>query len=515
MPRPRRLPRAIHRTFASVRVRLTLWYLAILAVVLLVFGGAEAASVVRDQQTADRDALMAFAQRLAGSYNPATGTLDLADAWGGLNLHAKTPPTDFGATLLPLKDFVLVLDAHGAVAQALGPLDPSSAALVRARVLGFPNELRRVGGIVEAKLAIRSFGASGGDTASYVLDVTPVGPAARQATLVVGTPSDDGALSLATLVPGLLIAGPLTLVVAALGGYWLASRAMRPVRLITRAADEIGATDLSRRLGLARADELGELAATFDRMLARLEAAFARQRQFTADASHELRTPLSVVAVEAGRALAARRTPEEYERALAVIQAENEHMTRLVGNLLTLARTDAGQAPLALDRVDLGDLALEAVERLAPLARAGGLALVAGPLPETPVLGDRTSLAQLLANLVENAVRYSAGIGMRVVVETGVAAGASGGRQDGRPVAWARVADDGPGIAAEHLPHLFERFYRVDAARARDDSVAPGGSGLGLAIAHWIAEAHGGAIEVRTTPGRGATFELRLPALAG
>src|SRR5439155_23016973 len=140
-----------------------------------------------------------------------------------------------------------------------------------------------------------------------------------------------------------LLAAPGTLLVAAAGGYWLAARAMRPVQVIARTAREIGETDLSRRLKLPGRDELGQLAATFDRMLDRLEAAFTRQRQFTADASHELRTPLSIVDLEATRALGHDLTPQEYQQTITTIQQENRHMTRLVNDLLMLARADAGQ----------------------------------------------------------------------------------------------------------------------------------------------------------------------------
>lgn len=219
------------------------------------------------------------------------------------------------------------------------------------------------------------------------------------------------------------------------------------------------------------------------------------------------------------RALAQRRTPEEYEQALGVIQAENLAMSRLVGDLLTLARADASLLRLRLAPVDLSDVTLEAVERLAPLARQRGVALVVEALPEVRLLGDRAALTQALVNLVENGVKYTAGVGSRVRVTTCYESTREGG-------AWAvaRIADDGPGIAPEHLPHLFDRFYRVDVARAaevQDDQVdaavvsdlARDGHGLGLAIAQWVAQAHGGTVEAQSATGAGATFELCLPAL--
>jgi signal transduction histidine kinase len=290
---------------------------------------------------------------------------------------------------------------------------------------------------------------------------------------------------------------------------------MRPVRLITRAAQSIGENDLSRRLRLKRRDELGELAATFDHMLDRLEAAFTRQRQFTADASHELRTPLTVVDLEVSRGLTTRQPPEEYERILATVRAENAHMTRLVEDLLMLARADTDQAQLRPEPLDLSDVALDALERLAPLARERHVELVVGALPELRVVADRAALTRLFVNLIENGVKYATGADARVTLTTG------DDFARGTAWAWARVADNGPGISAEHLPHIFERFYRADAARERADVLpdatddgASGGSGLGLAIARWIAEAHGGSIGVSSAPGAGTIFEVRLP-LAG
>jgi signal transduction histidine kinase len=313
----------------------------------------------------------------------------------------------------------------------------------------------------------------------------------------------------------LLLASLGTLAIALLGGYWLAARAMVPVHTITRAARSISETDLNRRLNLGTQDELGELGDTFDAMLERLQAAFDRQRQFTADASHELRTPLTIVSLEADQALARRRSIEEYERTLTVIKSENKYMSRLVNDLLTLARMDAGQTQMKFEPLDLSDLALDVIDRLNSIASRAGVELHVGDFPVVNVNGDTQYLTQLITNLVENAIKYAGGRGHHVRVETGERTVA------GQPVGWIQVEDDGPGIPAEHLPFLFDRFYRVDKSRTRqqedvsesDQEKELEGSGLGLSIVQWIAQAHGGQVVAYSEVGKGSTFELQLPCL--
>jgi signal transduction histidine kinase len=515
-PIARSLLRRCTRFFGSVRMRMTLWYLAILALVFVVFGGVVSASAIQQDQSAQDSSLIALATTLDATYDAAHGTLQIQDPWdsgcssvGNWQIGGQSATTPF-----LYSDIAVLLNANGVPAQEFGPLTAQAIAEIQTLA-----SQAQAGGInapagffSRIDLPIAACGKSA-HIAPYALHFVPMGGGQHAERLVVGQPTQS-TRTLSALVPGLLVAGPLTLVVAALGGYWLATRALRPVRLITRAAEEIEETDLSRRLSLTSRDELGALAATFDRMLARLEAAFARERQFTSNASHELRTPLSIVAAEAERTLTAPRSPDEYRRALEVIQSETAHMGQLVGQLLTLARADAGQLWLRDEPLDLSDVTLEVVERLAPLAHARGVVLSTGALPELRVRGDRTALSMALGNLVENAIKY-AGHGEtsacgRVRVETGTAE-----REGEQHVAWVRVEDDGPGIAVEHLPHLFERFYRADPARGDAQSAAgdcpPDGSGLGLAIAHEIAAAHGGTIGVRSAPGCGAALIFELP----
>ncbi len=342
----------------------------------------------------------------------------------------------------------------------------------------------------------------------YVFKIVPLySKGAFTGYLALGTPLDPRG-QLGRLLITLVILIGSTLLVSFAGGFWLADRAMRPVKTIAAKARSISETDLSQRFNLSKKDEIGQLAETFDSMLARLESAFARQRQFTADASHELRTPLTIVNLETARALSAPRPAKEYQRVLQIVQSENELMSHLVNDMLTLARMDAHQQSLHQEPLDLSDLALDVVERLTPLAARQEIKLETGELPEVLILGDRQSLTQMLTNLVENAIKYTAQNEMdqarHVLVETG--------SHPTQPLGWVRVSDSGPGIPSEHLAHLFDRFYRVDESRTQsNDESSPTGSGLGLAIVEGIAKLHSGSIEVKSTVGNGSIFEVVFP----
>src|SRR5262249_51550046 len=404
-----------------------------------------------EAQMQEQDTLISMANRLAGTYDASTCSLNFDYPWRDRTL--PTMQLNKRTTILGPDDVALLLRADGTPCQSTrdgtpqtyGPLAPTGVAELE-QFVGSKLSGGRVPRISEA-VPLDTLMPKGNVTPlAYGIYVTHLGGSGSGGATLIVAGLFDLNRPVQALVPALLIAGPLTLLVAAAGGYWLASRAMRPVRAITRTAQQIGETDLDRRLNLKSSDELGELALTFDRMLDRLQAAFARQRQFTADASHELRTPLTIVDLEVTRALAHRPVPEEYERILSVVQTENAYMVRLVNDLLTLARADAGKATLRGERVDLSDVALAVVERLAPLAHEHAIHLVVGELPELPVSGDPLYLAQAAGNLVENAIKYSAGTGASVRVQTGAV------DAKGSEWAWLRVEDDGPGIAPEHLP---------------------------------------------------------------
>jgi heavy metal sensor kinase len=295
------------------------------------------------------------------------------------------------------------------------------------------------------------------------------------------------------LLSALLLAGPLSVLAAALGGYYLSARALAPIDRITRTARRISAESLSSRIGLpATNDEVGRLAMTFDEMLARLDGAFRREHQFAADASHELRTPLAAMQAILSVTGEKQRTPEEYEKAMADLAEETDRLRALVENLLQVARGETSQIG-AQEAVDLSALLRDVTDSLRPLAAAKALTLTCQVPDGLTLQGDSDSLIRLFVNLVDNAVKYTENGGVTL------SAWSDGG--------WMRiaVADSGTGIPASHLPHIFDRFYRVEQSRSGN------GAGLGLAIALDIARAHGGRLQVENAAAGGAIFTVSLP----
>ena len=286
------------------------------------------------------------------------------------------------------------------------------------------------------------------------------------------------------------------LVLGLAGGAWLAARAIRPIQDISAAAVRIADGDLSHRINTADTDdELSRLAVVLNSTFARLETVFTQQARFTSDASHELRTPVSVILTQTQTTLARERSGPEYRESLESCQRAAQHMRRLIESLLALARLDAGQEAFQRSTFDLAGVAREALDMLQPLAEERNITLP-HDLSVAECLGDPERVGQVLTNLLTNAILHHRP-GGEVRLNT---------RLDGR-FAIAVVDDNGPGIPAEDLPRIFERFYRVDKSRTR----ATGGTGLGLAICQAIAEAHGGRIEVTSEWAQGSTFTLLLP----
>lgn len=323
----------------------------------------------------------------------------------------------------------------------------------------------------------------------------------RTYTVEVGIPADDAFETLELFRFYLLLFAPLLLLLAAGLGYWMSRRALAPVDALVRTAREVSGTNLNSRLQKLRTgDELQRLSDTLNEMLDRIETAFLRVTEFTADASHELRTPVSLIRTEAELALRRSRKEEEYRESLRHILLEAERTTALIEQLLAVARSDSGRESVNLQPLNLSQILRDVAEgwRQVALMRDVNLTAEIGD-QNAFVRGDETLIRRLAEILLDNAFKYTPSPGsVRLRLE-----------QTGNKAVLV-VCDSGLGIAPEEQTKIFERFYRVDKARSR----AQGGAGLGLSIAQWIVAQHGGSIRVESNMGAGAEFRVELPKIA-
>ncbi len=313
----------------------------------------------------------------------------------------------------------------------------------------------------------------------------------------VGTSLEYVQASMQNLLLILLISVPTLIFVAGLAGYFLAGKALKPIRDIATTTRHITANNLDERITVEVAkDDIGQLSQTINQMLDRLSQAFLKVTQFSADASHELRTPLTILRGEVEIGLRGDRSAAEYRDILVSNLEEIERMSKIVSDLLLLSRSDMGQEVLSRESVDLRDVVQELINQLAMLAEQKDIVLTGDVQPVPLVSGDKLRLRQMAANLIANAIRYTS----------------EGGRVNVRLEAVEQgvklvVEDTGIGIPEADLPRIFDRFYRVDKARSREE----GGSGLGLSIVKWIVDAHHGDITVESVVGEGTTFTVVLP----
>jgi len=453
-----------------VRARLTAWYVVLLAVILATLGSFLLLRLRSDLVAEVDTSLDAQAAGI------------LAESDGGL----ETMPAASVAGL-PRGDTVAqLLSPTGEVRSRAGTAVPAQPLLS-------PAMLRRVLAGHQVRAEVRP----GPDRARYrVLGLRRAGGGPRP-VLVVAAPLAGVDKSVERLRLLLLVAGPIALVLAGGGGWLLARAALRPVDRMTEQAEAIGADRLHDRVSVPdAADELTRLARTLNGMLDRIEHVVVEQRRFVADASHELRTPLAVMRAELEVALRADDPAADASEVLDSAAEEVAGMSKIVDDLLTLAHRDENSLELLLAPVDLGEIATVAAAQLRPLAEEGGVRLTVENL-SVPVVADQARVTQVVTNLVDNAVKYT-GAGGSVRVRVWAEAGWGG----------LAVTDTGPGIGPQDLPKVFDRFFRLDAARTR----VQGGSGLGLAICKELVEAHGGRIWAESVSGAGSTFSLTLPS---
>lgn len=457
-----------------IRWRLTLWFSLILFAILVLSGAVLYTLLVSYLNNTVDNNLEAYTARVHGMFllNPDPQTLDFN------MIHSRLPPVnEFASPGI----YIQLIDAGGNVVVKSDNLGrqmlPVSPPLIEKGFKGIAD--------IETVAA--------GDNASVRIMATPLFLKDRTLLLEIAQslrPIED---TLNNVRLALLAGISLALLLSVLLGAFLVQRALAPVEQITRTASSIGeSSDLSRRVGYAGpVDEVGRLAMTFDQMIERLHRFFQSQKNFVADASHELRTPLTVIGGNID--LLERNMSEEDRReSLRAIKAESNRMSKIVSDLLLLAEIESGQTEPKED-VALKGLVMDEVKRAQPLA--GNHKIVTGRLENISITGDSYRLKQLLGNLVNNAIKYTPEGGVITLSLF----------RDGE---WAHleVSDTGIGISPEHLPRMFDRFYRVDKARSR----AGGGTGLGLAIVKGISEQHGGKVTVNSEPGKGSVFTAWL-----
>jgi signal transduction histidine kinase len=457
----------------TIRVRFALWTTALILLLLAVFGAFVYFNLSSSLIAAVDTSLAVSAAQAAAGLNIQNGQVTIPEAIGADESGIRAL-SERGLT-------VIVLAKNGRVLQAVGPYHDAVIPITGLKLDNPQGTYLSLPDRVEANDQLRT----------YILPVLDNGQVAGWVQVLQSLGAVQDALN--QLLTALLLGGGVLLFFAALGGYFLSTRALKPIDHITQTAQRIaGGEDLSARLNLPdTGDEVSRLAATFDAMLARLDDSFRRERQFTADASHELRTPLAAMQAILGVVREGERPAGEYRLALDDLAEETNRLRGLTEDLLRLARGE-GRTPLGRERVVLSNLLVDVADSLRPLAEAKGLALHSQIAEGLALRGDTDALIRLFVNLLDNAIKYT---------ERGEITVTARAAENEIIV---DVTDTGIGIPP-HLPHIFDRFYRVDPARSL------GGAGLGLAIASQITLAHGGKFEVHSVPGVGSTFSVCLP----
>lgn len=497
----------------GIRAQLTLLYTAIFAVLFLAIGGGYYVYLERTLQSNFDTTLALRTQQIASGVSFENGMLSVQDVTGELPQNAASNASNTSDT-----------GNSGHTGNTTSPTNSPNAATTtsnRTAHVGVTyGTLVRIvnaqGKVVYVSPAFRALQVPQTSVTTALAGHTWTGtlavqgqPAVRlesvpltdnnavRGAVQVGQPLDTLHETLRTAAIALFGVVPVLLLLGAFTSFWLARRALLPVLRLTSAAREIEAHDLHRRVPVPPAhDEVRDLAETFNEMIARLERTFEQQRRFVADASHELRTPVAAIQSLTDVALLQPEAPQNYTHILREVNSEAQRLGHLIHELLALARADEGRLPIERERVLLDELAIDVLAVVEPLAEEHQLTVSLDAEQPVAVLGDAARLIQVLLNLVDNAIRYTppgGTVGISITTD----------QREARII----VRDNGRGIGAQHLPHIFERFYRADSARSRTD----GGSGLGLAIVDWVVRAHHGTIAVESMLGQGTTVTVHLP----
>lgn len=458
----------------TLRFRFSLWTAGLLLLVLVGFGTLSFIIMRRSLDTSINETLRLNTAQVLNAIEFEDDELELPDSF------LEDPET---VEFLAKGFLVRTLNSDGIVLQALGSY----------KTLPVTDEALDAVQNGEMNITTLTDQASGDSIRVYSVPIRERG--VTVGIYQVGQDLDQVEETLEILLRAFIVGGPVLVIAAGVGGYLLAARALSPIDQITRTARRISADDLSTRIEPTLAnDEVGRLSATLNEMLTRLEAAFQREKQFTADASHELRTPLAAMQTILDVTGQKRRTNKEYQSALADLVGENKKLMAIAEALLLLARMEENGNGIH-EELDMTQLVRDVADSFHPLAQIKDLELICDFSEDLTINGNRDGMVRLVANLVDNAIKFSERGRILIRIERG---------ED--ETVRIRVEDSGIGIDAEHLPNVFERFYRVDPSRTTE------GAGLGLAIVQQIVRTHRGWIDVSSEVGQGTRFTVHLPS---
>lgn len=455
----------------SIRLRITLWYVAFFSLLFVLFSFFLYSVLSKSLQNRIDEAMVSEVNTAASVFED-----EMVESKGDpvASAHEVTLDMRLHGSLVAILSGTQLLDRSAPILpRELAAIAAQAGSVTPATILGRP-----------ARAAVHRLTLSG-----------------RNYAIVTAQSLDAVAADLSVLRRVLFFGMPFLVALAGIGGYILATRSLAPLGWMAEQSRKITGHNLDTRLEIGdAAEELSVLASSFNELLSRLDQTFDSMRRFVADASHELRTPISVIRGEADVALSHERGSAEYRESLAIILDESRRLSRLVDDLLNLARADAGHVKLQVQEFYFNDLLAECCRSVQALAAARNIKLDCRSTEDVPYHGDEELLRRLVINLLDNAIRYTP---MGGLVAASLDSNGAGLR--------IQVSDTGAGIPPEAAPHVFERFYRGDKARSRQE----GGFGLGLAIVKWIAESHKGEVELASRPGEGSTFTVTLPRQVG
>jgi two-component system, OmpR family, sensor kinase len=464
----------------SLSFRLVAWYAGVLTVAFVLLGGLTWMFLRHDLEANVLHTQLRRAQQIADTLLSTAGAGDAPRLARQVEQLYSPEAND---------RFIRIAAPGGRLVYVSGaPRDDSfNPAEVPPPAAGGALPALRAQPLAHGALLIAAVGARGSDGAPYLVEV--------------GTSSAATEATLAHVLVMLAVSLPVAVCVAVAGGFVLVRRALKPVASIARKAEDISLHNLSARLPVVQSgDEIERLSLALNRMIHRLEEAVRSSKQFVADASHELRTPLTVMRGELESLAQDSGLGNDTRETLGSVLEEVDRLGEIVDGLFSLSRLDAGEAPAECVQFDLGELAATTASQMSLLAEDKQVSVSCESAGGVTVEGDRARLKQVVVNLLDNAIKYTPSGGrVRLAVR----------REAGYAVL--EVSDNGVGIPAEALPHVFQRFFRVDSSRSRDQ----GGAGLGLSIVKSICSAHGAEVEVSSRPGEGSTFRVRQPLAAG